>query len=249
MDTKALNYIRPVDPEDPKLKELLVKDDDDLYVGPVHSVGEKDQPGGTNTSSGSDHFFPSPSAVLNESRYQTGVYVADEETQAFDDEWRASLTRCFEQAKRRDQLDEFLTSGRSNGRRLRLQVMVLPPGMYFKIHAHPNIEFELTVKGNLEESRFAFCMPAQDLAPLPAADTNHTNPPLVGPNIRETDTLVHNQVKAGQCMINEVGSVHQSFTGTEGPCAILVLWSGCHANTRPDQVACTDCRLKPQAGW
>jgi hypothetical protein len=44
------------------------------------------------------------------------------------------------------ELDEYLETGLSNGRKLRLQVMVLPPGMYFKIHAHPNIEFEVTLR-------------------------------------------------------------------------------------------------------
>mmetsp|Transcript_38153 Transcript_38153/g.92795 ORF Transcript_38153/g.92795 Transcript_38153/m.92795 type:complete len:249 (-) Transcript_38153:69-815(-) len=248
MDTRALEYIRPVDPDDPELEKELVKDGR-LYIGAVHRILDVSK-------------FPSPSTVINESMYKTGVYIPDDMCQRFDDEWKSSMTRCFEASNNTTQLDEFLTTGKSKGRILQLQVMVLPPGTYFKIHAHPNIEFELTLTGTLEESRFQFCMPIESSMTTAASGSSNgngngngsnnkdsTDCEIVGPTIQSTDTFRHNKVGPGQCMMNEVGSVHQSFTGTESPCAILVMWSGCHANTRPENVHCTDCRLKPTAGW
>ena len=246
MDTRVLEFIRPVDPDDPALEKELVKDGG-LYVGPAHRVLDVSK-------------LPSPSTVINESMYKTGVHIPDGMCQRFDDEWKSSMTKCFQASNNTAELDEFWTTGKSKGRILQLQVMVLPPGTYFKIHAHPNIEFELTMTGTLEESRFQFCMPIESLMTTATSESSSgnggsdnnkesTDCEIVGPTIQSTDTFVHNKVGPGQCMMNEVGSVHQSFTGTESPCAILVLWSGCHANTRPENVHCTDCRLKPTAGW
>jgi hypothetical protein len=247
MDTKALEYIRSIIPQDPELKKKLVKDGQ-LYTGPAHRI--------VDTQS-----IPSPSKVINESMYKTGVYIPPDLCQQFDNEWMSSMTKCFEIANKTSQLQEFLTTGKSAGRSLQLQVMVLPPGTYFKIHAHPNIEFELTIKGSLEESRFQFCVPIEELMPSPTSTEDEDSveneeqqqeqksPPLRGPTIKSTDGFVHNVVGPGQCMINEIGSVHQSYTGTESSCAILVMWSGCHANTHPSHVHSTDCRLKPSAGW
>lgn len=246
MDTRALDYIDCVDPNDPSLKNQLVEQGD-LYIGPGHLIKDTSK-------------FPSPSSIVNESMYKTGIYVPSERCQEFDDEWRRSMTKCFEASGKKSQLDDFIKTGRSSGRMLKLQVMVLPPGTYFKIHAHPNIEFELTIKGTLEESRFQFCMPIESLMPSSSLDvdgddatgssnSNNNNDDPSGPMIRSTDTFVHNAVGPGQCMINEVGSVHQSFTSADSSCAILVMWSGCHANIRPENVHCTDYRLKPRAGW
>jgi hypothetical protein len=221
MDTKALEYLATEDPQG------MDGGDTNLYIGPRHVVDD------TNN-------FPSPSAVINESKLKTGVYVPDEHASAFDREWRESLDKGFSvnpEIKR--ELDSFLQTGLSNGRKLRLQVMVLPPGMCFKIHAHPNIEFELTLSGRLEEFRSLFRVPADEFR----------GDQLVGPSISSHDVFEHRKVDPGQCMINEIGSIHQSFTGKDEPCSILVLWSGCHANTPPENVNSNDDRLQPTAGW
>jgi hypothetical protein len=111
------------------------------------------------------------------------------------------MEKCFAESNFKAELEEFLKSGLSNGRKLRLQVMVLPPGMYFKIHAHPNIEFELTLAGCLEEFRFLFRVPSDELA--------CKNPR--GPNITENHVFEHRGVPAGKCMINETGSVVSKY--------------------------------------
>jgi hypothetical protein len=232
-----LSYICHIDPEDMEQSDDLPK----MYMGPAHVIDDV-------------HNFPSISQVINESKLQTGVYVPDKYCQDFDEKWHQSLRHMFgRDPKFQEQLQEFLSNnGLSNGRPLQLQVMSLPPTTYFKIHAHPNIEFELTLKGCLEEFRFLFHVPKEDLA----GNNNNNNsggkspPALRGPNITKEHVFQHVRVEAGKCMINEVGSVHQSFTGHHGPCVLIVLWSGCHANVRPDQVEQgVDRKLKPEAGW
>ncbi|KAG7370492.1 hypothetical protein IV203_019062 [Nitzschia inconspicua] len=199
-----------------------------LYKGPAHIIEDPSH-------------FPSISDIVNESKHHTGIYIPDQYCQDFDRRWHSSAQALFgKDPNHLAEWTEFLETGQSNGRRLQLQVMVLPPGMFFKIHAHPNIEFELTLKGCLEEFRFIFRVPREEL--------QEESPK--GPNITKEQLFQHFKVEAGKCMINEVGSVHQSYTGNEEECALIVLWSGCHANTRPEQVADdVDPNLQPKAGW
>lgn len=221
MDTKALDYLATAD------SLALDGGGTELYIGPSHVIDDTTK-------------FPSPSAVINESKLKTGVCVPDKHAAAFDKEWRDSIEKCFSvKLEFKKELDAFLKTGLSNGRKLRLQVMMLPPGLYFRIHAHPNIEFELTLSGSFEEFRFLFRVPADKLS----GDEPE------GPLIASRAVFEHRKVDPGQCMINETGSIHQSFTGKNGACSILVLWSGCHANIRPENVGSKDERLKPTAGW
>jgi hypothetical protein len=198
---------------------------DEIFVGPVHEV---DNP----------QSFPSVSSVINECASSTGILVTPGLEKAFDDAWFQALKDAFA-AKSDDakqQLDEYLETGLSNGRKLRLQIMLLPPGRYFKIHAHTAIEFECTLKGSLHEFRWAFLVPPEKLI--------GENP--TGPEIAATQLFEHLHVDEGECLVNEIGSVHQSFTTKDdGECVIVVLWSGCHANTDPSTVKNTDCRLRP----
>lgn len=221
METNLLPYLTFADTENVR---------NTIYLGPAHWI--------ENTAS-----FPSVSAILDESRHETGISVLPEHQTALDDAWFQSLHQCF--AKHADpnvtqELTDYLATGHSNGRKLKLQIMILPPGLYFKVHAHPNIEFEVTLTGCLEEFRWLFRVPADELA---GSDTP------AGPDIAATHPFQHYQVPAGSCMLNETGSVHQSFTSRESLCCILVMWSGCHANTHPSRIWHKDPRLKPTAGW
>jgi hypothetical protein len=243
MDAIPLSYLCPVDPKLMKQHQQEQHQQEQegnvtnttVYMGPAHVIEDPNH-------------FPSVSAVINESKFQTGIYVPDSFCQDLEERWHNAMRKAFdvkEDSAFRPQLDEFLRTGKSNGRPLQLQVMVLPPATYFKIHAHPNIEFELTLKGCLEEFRFLFRVPKEELLAQSSSSSS-----LRGPNITRDHVFQHLKVEAGQCMINETGSVHQSFTGLQQPCALLVLWSGCHANTRPEQVdQDIDRRLKPTAGW
>jgi hypothetical protein len=186
--------------------------------------------------------FPSVSTVVNESTKETGVSVAQEHQQAFDEAWRHQLQQAFTSSgtETAQELKEFETTGKSNGYKLGLQVMVLAPGKYFKVHAHPNIEFEYTMLGTLQEFRWLFRQPAEEL---------QNGKELTGPEIAATHMFQEAVCQTNQCMINETGSVHQSFTSSDQGCVILVLWSGCHANTHPSRVLNLDTRLRPSVGW
>jgi hypothetical protein len=243
MNAVPLDYIAHLDPEE--MKDIINNDDEstngkdaaklttEFYKGPIHEINDPQT-------------FPSVSEIINESRFHTGVCIPEKHCKDFDIKWRAALGEAFSKDPQyQEQLLDYIKTGRSNGRKLYFQVMQLPPGMFFKIHAHPNIEFELTLKGCLEEFRFLFRVDAEELR----GDNSYMPK---GPDItKENANYQHLRVEAGKCMLNEIGSVHQSFTGNKGPCALIVMWSGCHANTHPSQVAddLEEGRLQPTAGW
>ena len=102
------------------------------------------------------------------------------------------------------------------------------------MHQHPNIEFEQTLVGALHEVRLCGDPPA-----LPGGDE--------GPDLRSSLTWEAGTVPAGDFVVNAVGSVHQSFTKNDGA-LIVVLWSGCHANVRPEKCPPSNL-LRPGAGW
>jgi hypothetical protein len=236
----------------------------DIYTGPFHKIEKKHD-------SSSSLSFPSVSDVINESRQYTGVSVTDDDQrQALDAAWRAQMRHLFRSAGK-ETFQEWLNfeeTGKSNGYTLGLQVMVLSPGKCFKIHAHPNIEFEYTMLGTLREFRSChFKANASDLTatsvPAGRDDDNdndddggnnkNTRPPppppppplLQGPDIAASYMFEERSCPQNHCMLNETGSVHQSFTSPHEGCAILVLWSQCHANTHPSRVFTTDARLRP----
>lgn len=119
-------------------------------------------------------------------------------------------------------LEEVMKTGKSNGRGLRWDLMDIPPNRSFRLHAHPNIEVVYVVHGVIHEFRMkgepldACLMPPEEAA----------GPPL---SERGKDHFLHRHVAAGQALVNEVGSVHISFTREEGA-LLLCLWSGRHAD-------------------
>ena len=68
-----------------------------------------------------------------------------------------------------------------------------------------------------------------------------------GPDLRCALDWEAGTVPAGEFVVNAVGSVHQSFTEGDGA-LIVVLWSGCHANVRPEKCPSSNL-LRPGAGW
>jgi hypothetical protein len=104
MDTKVLDYLVQVD------QELMDKEDDtELFIGPAHYVDD--------TSN-----FPPVGSIINESKHKTGVYIPSDKIEAFDKEWRYSMEKCFyANPKYKGELDEYIKSGLSNGRKLKLQ--------------------------------------------------------------------------------------------------------------------------------
>ena len=99
-------------------------------------------------------------AIINSSTDETGYSIPPEEAEGFNTRWRKSLYDAFPEATgARQELEEWLATGLSNGRQLQLQGMALKPGKWFRVHQHPNIEFEMTLAGALHEVRLTRALP------------------------------------------------------------------------------------------
>ena len=199
-----------------------------------------------------------PAALINSVAHETRFVV--ESAAEFNARWRAALRENFEAQGVVDELDAWLNTGLSNGRPLRLEVMAIKPNVWFsverrsvgempreipfaqawfKVHAHPNLEFEQTLVGSLHEVRLL-----SDPPTLPDGDEG---PDLAALAARRSLAWEAGAVPAGEFVVNAVGSVHQSFTEGDGA-LIVVLWSGCHANIRPEKCP-PSFHLRPGAGW
>ena len=105
-----------------------------------------------------------PAALINSVAHETRFVV--ESAAEFNARWRAALRENFEARGVVDELDTWLATGLSNGRPLKLEVMALKPDVWFsverisvaarlptqawfRVHAHPNMEFEQTLVGAL----------------------------------------------------------------------------------------------------
>jgi hypothetical protein len=42
--------------------------------------------------------------------------------------------------------------------------------------------------------------------------------------------------RQGKCCANQIGSVHQSYSAKDSGAIVYVLWSGCHANVKFDNI-------------
>ena len=109
-----------------------------------------------------------PAALINSVAHETRFAV--ESAAEFNARWRAALRERFEAQGAGGELDAWLATGLSHGRPLKLEVMALKPNVWFsvermsvgeipyaqawfKVHAHPNMEFEQTLVGALCASR------------------------------------------------------------------------------------------------
>jgi quercetin dioxygenase-like cupin family protein len=121
---------------------------------------------------------------------------------------------------------QFLQTGESNGREMSWTVISIPPNRSFPLHAHPSIEVIYVAKGVMHELRLIGQAPTQDFGPQ-----------LEGPDLsnRTKDSFAHHAISQGEMLVNEIGSVHQSYTKGEG-CVLLCLWSSAHADIPCDHM-------------
>jgi hypothetical protein len=144
----------------------------------------------------------------------------------------------FEKIGKLDELQELRTTGKSNNRSLKWDIMSLAPNCAFRLHAHPNVELVYVIAGAINEFRYRGS-PPKDYS-LSAEDNE-------GPDFSQDagapfESLTTSAATSGATsgadsgttasagfLINEKGSVHLSYTGNQG-CHLLILWSGCHAN-------------------
>lgn len=141
--------------------------------------------------------------------------------------WREATTGSDAKS---DDLRDFLQTGRSNNRQLKWSTMDCPAGAQFKLHAHPNLELVYCVRGELHEVRMKGEPLTKDFEKVPTENGDDTK--VKGPDLSSLkrpwyfDTMF-----AGEWLVNEVGSIHKSFTASKGDgCLLIVLWGGSHAD-------------------
>ncbi|GFH43880.1 hypothetical protein CTEN210_00353 [Chaetoceros tenuissimus] len=187
--------------------------------------------------------LPSPSDVINASQNETGLFVSESNQNQFDILYAKALHQAFDKSTRtKEELQEFLETNESNGRPLFMQMMMLKPSQWFRIHAHPTIEFVYCLHGSLHEYRMTSPDPFVNRNDLKGDEPQ-------GPLICQETKFEKFSLNQGETLVNEIGSVHQSFIGDEEAAVLLVIWGGCHANTHPSRVLSKDSRLRPNVGW
>eukprot|EP00934_Nitzschia_sp_Nitz4_P004427 Nitzschia sp. Nitz4//scaffold135_size62275//6003//6848//NITZ4_006344-RA/size62275-processed-gene-0.17-mRNA-1//1//CDS//3329535545//4417//frame0 len=135
-------------------------------------------------------------------------------------------------------LEQLVQSGgKSNNRVLQWAVMDCAAGCQFRLHAHPNIELVYCVKGELHEIRMDGEPFVKDFAKHPEDETQ-----VVGPSLTTCKRPWKFQtIRKGDWLVNEVGSIHKSFTATNGDgCVLFCLWGGSHANILEEPPLVTD---------
>lgn len=116
---------------------------------------------------------------------------------------------------------EVIETNKSCNRPLFWQVIVIQPYTNFSLHAHPNIEYSYIVEGALYEIRLKDNI----------YDSDYCIKNLVGPDISNLvkNDFIFNKINKNKALINDRGSVHLSYTKSEG-CIVYCLWSGLHAH-------------------
>jgi hypothetical protein len=122
-------------------------------------------------------------------------------------------------------LIDFFKNKTSNGRRLEWTTMNCPPSCQFTLHAHPNIELIYCSMGSLHEVRM-------DGSPLTTSFEKVDGRTVKGPNLTSLKRpWKFSTINEGDWLVNEVGSIHKSFTASKGDgCLLVVLWGGSHAD-------------------
>ena len=191
--------------------------------------------------------FPSIGKIINSSSNETGVTVPLEDIEKFDKCFREALLKAcnVKSDQAESDLAEFMRTNRSNGHTLQLQIMAIPKSQWFRIHAHPSLEFIYVLMGVMKELRMVGPLICKEILEGPI----QKNSPLEGPKINSSAIFEELQTSKGGIIVNEVGSVHQSYTTDGDGCILFALWCGCHANSHPSLVLSTDKRLRPDEGW
>jgi hypothetical protein len=166
----------------------------------------------------------------------------------FDFEWSCCLLKTVPSID----LPEVLFTGQSNTHPLRLQLVAVPPNTELPLHAHASIELDIPLLGDLYERRSnvllspdLLCRRPEHCIGTPLSDFSEK--PTRGelniiaqdlservqfPDHGSEGVFNRHKVSRGDCLVNQVGSVHQSFT-LESPCLLWVLGANVHAHFRP----------------
>ena len=139
-----------------------------------------------------------------------------------------------------------------------------PPDFNFKLHSHPNVELCIPFAGQLYERRLIGMTfdpsvverPGDVASPLPSIDEGkHYIEPTddeicrvktsMQNNLEQKittlgnhGTFINRELREGQVLFNDIGTIHQSYTKEEGGCLILAIWSGLHADINSKHCDC-----------
>lgn len=163
----------------------------------------------------------------------------------FDFDWRASFLKCLPTEDLTDILEH---QGKSNTHPLRFQLVAIPPETALSWHAHPAIEFNIPLLGQMWErvpldsddvtmqinpdmlqrqweqqlgsplsvNKFSLHPTTDELAIISKDLSNRVNESLgINAATLLSGKTTERVIVTGQCMVNTVGSIHQSFTKTD----------------------------------
>jgi hypothetical protein len=124
-----------------------------------------------------------------------------------------------------EEFDELVQRGTSRGRTLHWVCLEIPPFTIFPVHAHPGIECVFPIIGRLHEIRLDGPPPDKDaLEGLTGGDLTSGG-----------YSFSRRSFAPGSWMVNEIGSVHQSFTQEE-TVKMVAIWPGGYTFFPPEHL-------------
>jgi hypothetical protein len=165
---------------------------------------------------------------------ETARHFLGQNKETYGERWLREVRARFHEREAEAEWDAFLGNGGTcGGRRLYWAVMQLPPGRSFPLHAHPCLEVIHIIRGRLHERRMLGPPLSlveeegklvREMAPV---DLSRAMPP---PQFRD-GVFVEDSVN-----VNEMGSVHQSWTDGEEGCLLMCIWGGGHCNIEGERL-------------
>eukprot|EP00980_Cylindrotheca_fusiformis_P011156 scaffold2557_cov121-Cylindrotheca_fusiformis.AAC.39 len=203
----------------------------------------------------------SPSALLQEQLSQLcpntsiNLFETVSSRAAFDFHWRSMVLKSIPSMD----LPEVLRAGRSNSHPLRLQLIAIPPHCNTKLHAHAAVEVAVPLLGVYCQRRtevllardqfwrspeHAIGTPLSNFSeiPLPEETTmirEDLSRRAFFPNGGRNGRFSSECLGEGHCLVNKVGSVHQSYT-SDSPCLLWVFGPNVQAHFLPGNFSQTE---------
>ena len=190
--------------------------------------------------------WPDLAELVNDICVKSGVLVSD--PQGFPLSFLDELQKRFRRESTGDTLDEFESTGKSNGHDMQVQCIILPPHYETRLHGHVSLELCYVLSGSLHELRLCGTVPTLgkdeepkvpllDLSGLTEKKRNRTVTRCG--DVPEKAVWKETTVELGEYTHNDIGSVHQVKAGSDG-CSLLLLWCGMEEPYTSDRILCGD---------
>ena len=190
--------------------------------------------------------WPDLAELVNDICVKSGVLVSD--PQGFPLSFLDELQKRFRRESTGDTLDEFESTGKSNGYDMQVQCIILPPGYETRLHGHVSMELCYVLSGSLQELRLCGTVPCLgkdedpkvpllDLSGLTEKKRNRTVTRCG--DIPDKAVWKESTIELGEYLHNDIGSVHQVKAGSDGS-SLLLLWCGIEEPYTSDRILCGD---------